>query len=1045
MKNLQHQREHGVALVVTMIVMAVLAVVAVAFMQSATSDRAASNSLVGNYQAMLAAEAGSECAAKLIANLLAQGDGTDAGAPGVDRKGYDDSVTAWQNIGGDKTNEATVLYIRAKGNDTSQGALPGDFNVRILARPLVSGLPTVPAENIGLALPFNTDDEQLMTEMVNLNATNRFYPDPWIGYRSTTNEGAPVTAARWIYIGRHVGPTNSTNPPIARYAYWIEDESFKLNLNIATNGQRNDTLGTGPRQLTMDGTLGVSGMLSEYQGRTGTLLDDRNKLGSSGFPDSGTAAFSLGLKGTMDLAEFRFLTTVQSAGLNLSRGGFKRFNINSVTNGLAGISQSDDAERIRTNLSRVIAAITNSNSVPNFGQRFYRKSPGSDVNSTNVVTPQHADIYLQKIAANMLDYADSDNQPTIVNNDPTFTLRTGRPTNAVYAVGNNTDGPNSIAAMGVENLPRLQEYAMHARLRSMRHDPADEDSFGFNSTNDIPNPASAEYEIWIDHYFEFWNPGTRDITLTNAFLQIDKVPAFTGVAAGDALSKERSITNVPFTATFPAGQVTVVTTAPLLEANPLLLGTSVVYLSVPDADRKFTGTTTATTNLSKPFSGYDTAFMVQMSPGPQTKGALFLGNDSGLLESFVGLPINARQSESVIGLELCVSNSEIQSGLSSLAAGNDLNARGGSLRGNLIYDESGNVSIPPPGTSSAEGDPRSLNEQLELRNFATSSDDVDQTRFYVAITGARDLPDYSTLGKPNANFVNSSIWVDVSSLNAGAVNAPLVVRNTGLQSSGELGHITDPARVRGTNGPSPDVVYARGGGRTLRVGQSEWPSLYDGNQTNPSRTWTSWRLADIFGVSNALSVPGLINPNGVLRDGGAALRSALYGLRYLPSPEGALGLASTELSRSDIDGLVDTVVSRLKDSAKGGLPPNSLNVFWERGELSELPVFNSGDIPVNNMSNVFDRGREELVRRSIEMVTTRGSVFTVYVLAQALQATPLATNVVGTARIKTTFEMSPQFAEGYDNDNFTVSTSQEANRFLPPTNYIYRILSSSHE
>ena len=148
MKNAGKQREHGVALVVTMIVMAVLAVVAVAFMQGATADRAASNSLVGNYQAMLAAEAGSECAARLVANLLALGN-ANSGAGGTDpsqgggagdgtgieplKRGFHDSVTTWQNIGGDDSNEATVLYIRAKANDATEGARPGEFDVRIHA------------------------------------------------------------------------------------------------------------------------------------------------------------------------------------------------------------------------------------------------------------------------------------------------------------------------------------------------------------------------------------------------------------------------------------------------------------------------------------------------------------------------------------------------------------------------------------------------------------------------------------------------------------------------------------------------------------------------------------------------------------------------------------------------------------------------------------------------------------------------------------------------------------------------------------------------
>ena len=1022
MKPHSHRREpQGAVLITTLIVLTVLAVVAVAFMQSTSMDQLSARSSSGSYRAQLAADAGAAVARGELSRLVSR---------------FPDSVTVWQNIGSGlasgTNNEATVLYARSNVSTPNSPARPGQFGaeVALVAFPLLSRSNSagLPFSSLSNALPFAPTDPS----MVNLNATNTSQSNAFIGERSTTNAGAPVAAAQWIYFGASPGPTNTNNPAIARYAYWIEDQSFKVNVNAGTNGQRGTSTNLGPEDLRLDGSWQSSSNAAVRSANAADVVADRG-TNTNFFPTAGSAAIAAGLSTAASAAEFRFLSTAHSAGLDLSRGGFKRFNINTVTNGITGPA---DAANIRISLNRIIAAITNTNSVPNFGQRFYRlTNTPAGIIATNAVTAEHAAIYLNKIAANILDYLDGDDQPTIINNDATFTLRTGRPTNAIYALGGNTDGVNSVAAIGVENLPRLQEYAFHARLRSMRHDTDNPNSFGFLQKTDegAVNPSSAEFEIWIDHYFEFWNPGTRDITLSNAFLQIDKIPAFPN--SGGVLATERSITNIPVNATFPAGQITVLTTAPLTEANTGLLGANVVYLDVPEADRKFTNSTTATTN--RDYFGYDRLFQVSMAAGPQTKGAVFLGNNNGLLESFVGLPVNAQANLNAVGMTLCVSNDAIRSGLSSLASGNVINARGGSLRGN----SSNSVAGAP---FSTEGDPRALNEQLEFRNFAATSD-YDQTRFFVTITNSPSEAN-STFGQPNANFVKASNWVDFSSLNAGSSTAPLFVRNGPIQSIGELGHLTDSARVPGTSGALINVTFSRGGGRTLRIGQSEHPRWYDGNQTNASRTWTSWRLADVFTTKTNVTIPGLINPNGALRDGGAALRAALYGMTYLPSPEGVPGLANLQLNPTRLNLVVSSLNAFLTNAAAAGLPSGALNALWERGEISQLPVLNTALGPLA-MSNKFDRGREELVRRSIEMITTRGSVFTVYVVGQALQVTRQATNVLGSARLKQTFEISPQFAtaDAFD-DNFNpAQAARISRRFAAPTNYTTRILQTTYD
>lgn len=1104
-----HPRERGVALVTTVIVVAVLAVVAVAFMQSTTTDRLSSRSVANYTRAKLAAEGGAAAAEAMIADLV---------------KRYPDSATVWQNIGGGApngtNNEATVLYLRARASDTNLGASPAQFGgeVTILAQPLVSRVGAtpetfntnpLPLSSVVSSVPFVADTA------VNINATNAARPEPFVGSRSSTNPGAPITAAQWIYLTKNGGPTSATNPYIARYAFWVEDESFKVNVNVITNGPRgNASLGLSAAEARLDGSWGTS-TDNKLRSAAGNVISARASLAGQ-FPTALTAALPASLTDPATAAELRFLTTTHSAGLDLSRGGFKRFNLNTVTNGDK-----------RTGLNRIIAAITNTNASPLFGQRFYRlANNATGLNSATAVSANHAAIYLNKIAANLYDYLDTDDQPTVISNDSSFSLVTGRPTVGILPLGGGTAGPNPIAAMGVENVPRLQEYAVQLRVRSIRWDSSNPDSFGFvfNTNAGATNPTIASYEVWLDHYFEFWNPGTRDFTNSpDTFLKIFDQPAWgapgsvtgnAGRGSGSFVSNNRTSSEIPLIdaltgspVVFPAGQVTVLTTAPLTAlntgANPadvlVVPDTSLVPLrNVPASDRVFTGTTSSirTANYSYqpaaaafnggPDFGYNRLFEVAMQFGrPGGSGntdyasGVLIGNDQGIIESHVGLPIGVISGNS--GFSAIVESSWNRNDLSHIGGnipnGQIDNVRGGGLRGNANNGASTATTKP----NATEGDPRSLLEQLEF-NIYVSGGGSDQTRFYNTIgPGASPMFGNNTFGRPNANYVRAANWTDSSSINPGANNAPLFVRNGPMLSIGELGHITDPARPYITSGSVPTL--ARGGGRTLRVGQSELTNFggtnigwYDGKQTNASRTWTSWRLADIFtttaasngataldaqgNLTNSLGVvrgqtntngvvvtiPGLINPNGVLRDGGAALRAVLQGMTMLPSPDGSTNTANRSVNAANV---VTAAIARMTNLTGTGLPADSLNPFWERGELSELSLFNIGtSLAGVAMTNAFDRGREEIVRRSIEMITPRGSVFTVYAIGQTLQVASSVTNVLSTARLRQTFQIEPkfQFTGDYGNDSFSPAQSlRVTRRFSAPTNYTVRVLATSYD
>ena len=338
-----------------------------------------------------------------------------------------------------------------------------------------------------------------------------------------------------------------------------------------------------------------------------------------------------------------------------------------------------------------------------------------------------------------------------------------------------------------------------------------------------------------------------------------------------------------------------------------------------------------------------------------------------------------------------------------------------------------------------------------------------------------------------------------------ADRAPMPVANVALTSIGQLGDLFDPSRII----ESGNTGGSRGGGRSLKIGQHD--DRWDGDETSASRTWAAWRLVDIFSANsyNAVQQPGLINLNGVTRDGGAALRAMLTGFKFRPdtttNPLGDVALADDQsastLSRLQIDKLITELQTRLKtpiidpatNKASTGIWQTGAGPFWERGELSELPGFgrtpdqykpDRSTVPktypttpptdpstqtdldltgVAMSSKVSDRGREELFRRVVEMTTTRGNVFTVYAIGQAINQTnpndPTTKRVTGTQQLKVTFRLVPKtqatgtlpakdFHPGTDDSNQYVTfdpnnTSAVEARFAKPDYYEVQILSVS--
>jgi hypothetical protein len=850
--------------------------------------------------------------------------------------------------------------------------------------------------------------------------------------------------AKWIEL-KEQSTSGSQPKTFARYAFWIEDESFKLNLNLLGAQPRSaekDSAGQSPAEIPIQGLLRSARAPFPSDAERDSFARDvvqlrdgffgRRMLEMRGF-NRAHGSYNLG-------DEAKFLATLFSASHNVSRHGSQRLNVNGLGFDVMTTSSAPADGEIMQGVSRLVEAIRFH--APKFGERFYHDVAEEKVTpivlNAEQVTPAHRNIYLHKLAANLRDYIDIDFQPTILD-------RSGKlwPRRAPVTAMSAREGENEAWAQGKDSAPFLQEAV--ARLRG--------------------GPiGSGRYQLSVDYYLEFWNMTGRDITAselgTKPFVRISNPPGWReqrNSGQGRLLladnsppgkpeegrmltiylqsnatgSVRRNGVSVP-EVVFKAGASTVITTDPDVAGakrmESLQGGTDseTTYFSANIVGkREFAGPLEAgAIGIIMQF-GRDT-----VSTDYRTE--VLFGNDEGYLDSHPAAVAYLTRA----GLK---------------AAGGE-QVHGGSLLGNGL-------------APSQLGDPRTNNEQLNIAIFRSGGIDSepDQTRY------ANPLSKYPrfSLGRPNSVFVfphEGYQWKDYykgwertgegtePAPNPLPTSAPAVVANRRLKSIGELGHLFDPARVKSGKGQLGKIEGARGGGRTLKIGQpDDLISLETVNAAttdfplgpsavNRSREWASWRLCDFLSSSGDLNLTGQININGVRRDNGAALRAACDGMtlqtvargpKDSTALSGDLPLSSEEDAAVGLQQVITQAIERMNANEPGpNYDPSKayFGPFAERGELSELPIFNNreqhtevtrsliNDLsgrPVN-MADAMDRSREELFRRLVEMTTTRGSIFSVYVVGQSIaqNAASGVQRVTGTHRTKVTFQLVPRNSDG---------------------------------
>ena len=1021
------QMHQGMSLLITLIVISVIVVLFTIMARMVTIDKRVSTGYSNILRAEMAAQAGVADAGELLLDLFEK---------------YPDSVTYWEPKMGEAGTPGTVFMYRDL--PPNKEYIGSNSSTQVFARPLISGAETKPF------YPSNEFDKTLPAEVVeadlslDINQPGRFneYSDKgWVGAPPgmTTLPEKPDLEIRvpWVNVKDKDGRV------VSRYAYWIEDESFKLNLNATHERLRGDmeseqdpTSGEYKPLASLRGLFDSSVSKSVYEARQKMTATDEQMLsplqiGHATMLPTDMTAEQFG-------REYRYLLTTESTALNLSRAGAKRLNLNEVvekclddtvipkvayaSSGGGGRTGPDLSVEgapvlIRQGVKRISQAIQHE--APYFGQRFYRLQ-AKDVliptaNATAVASknnldveylsgsPSHAEMYVNKIAANLFDYISPAVNPTVLDIQGNIMLGTPIYADDLYDTmgpengAEETTSANWLAAMGKKRLPYFTEYMCNAKR--LNRTPIKEG----NSTKGF-----AEYDLEIDHYFEFWNMTNKDIVPTKGdmgpkpYLVIENQPPISVDNRGgsqSALPNQNVPAGRPFEIkldepflhnggdedlVFKAGSVTIITTDPnyataksisswlagkqvyaanklyiprtndrcddpsLFSTQPFLSGEGSTSASVPNVRRY---------RLIS-FDNRDSeGNEIQMGPDMigSTTMKLTLGNQFGLLTAHPSLCMGPTVKNMIV-----------------FKPGGDYYNQ---FRGSFVGGDLAGLYDP---RSSLEAIDISL-RRISLVQDSSNKDDLNampENNSMMVLNGQKkgsNNNEKSHLGLINAQaFLTSQLWdTDKVTTTQGPDFAPMLIEEGPMRSLGELGRIFDPLRI--ANNSLTTVKQRRAGGRTLTVGQPD--AAWDGTrtsslpdpemkfQTSRSRGWTAWRLADIFTVRDEdsfkdtakVEVKGLYNPNGILRDNGMVLRAMLEGINFGSGNRSDPALQGNVFDTTNMAEILEADKRLNMFPAAAGTGGQALanylaqrltrdatkkfSPLWEPGELSQLDFF----------------------------------------------------------------------------------------------------------
>jgi hypothetical protein len=756
-------------------------------------------------------------------------------------------------------------------------------------------------------------------------------------------------AVSWVFLTNAAGQTN------ACFAYWVEDLGGKLDLSLVgatnaadiTNARR--LTGTNPAEIALwsffnpssASDAGNASATALTAARSNLLTTATARLVNSSVTTNMLADFAVNLRHDTNEPE------VIPFGFGYADAGKAKYNLNTNTNA-AGAARLADA--IRRNL-------------PNFGNRSGAMDPTAYVNS---------------IAASIVDYADTNDVPTV-------------------------DNPDNPTYFGIENIPWPNELFDQIEFRGV---------------------SGGAIKFRIKDWVEVWNMGNKPIsaatklslsnnynlilTFTNTFLQVgfktnvQSAKCIDTGQAGPEWLTYRTFSNTVIapngyavlevdkdSSTYVHRDFSVALTNPSWYATPPIRGAWAIYADSNDSSPNLTHVARwGGVVIQKTPDGRWPRYLSagsSLKPPPAPSKWIFCNNLGYASQSGFGKPPNH--------------------------SGGDPRAQY-HLKG-ALYDQNYINKYASPGG-------RNVGRQF----ISTYPESEVNPRQYWPDSGHTGIPDNTSIdwGGDPTSYNNSpqSIASAVATNVAMASNNWVMLRNdTGsLSNILELGNIFDPMQwgdnvaTPATNQPGlwenlTDSAAGddRFGGRnTLRVGRWEFSRLTNAG-TRASQ------LLDIFAVSTNSAgtvtnrVAGRINLNTA---GTNALRALAAGV-FLTSDAAALTASGVSTNSRVPAAAVD-------DFVKAVVATRAERPFYSTSELNMIGTDTIvGNWPTNsvfgNRTRQFitaanDAFHEEWFARVYPLSAVRSRNFLVHVVGQVVQ-TNNPTGVLSTARRVFQIYMAP--------------------------------------
>jgi hypothetical protein len=961
------------ALVIALLVIMILSVVTLAFFRSVSLERMSSRSYADKFQSELLATTATDVASgRILSAIVDRPASATYFASAVDgRDARHLYLSRYRKDGNLLVTDRVPLFSTANTNFALSTNAPQP--------PIRTGSDVVMDADPrgGILIRVLNSAEDLYA---NLNATNSAYPRGVVGL---TNAAGPLLlAGNWIY------QTNSQRRVIGRYAFWVDDETSKIDLSTAGLVARGDGTNLAEISLRAFSSLGLSSNqvrnLANYSsavmaGKTPVLT--RYALGAG----EGVADGEL-----WDRVR-PFLTKYSRHDLR-SPDGYLALDPNQI------VTATADPTKIAEEVQSIVRAITNS--LPGYGERYFQtRGPAT---APILSPPQASDpveaspqTYLRKIAANIRDYIDADANATVIRADGSAYVGTA-PDFIPYdaRIGD-------IPVIGKERGPYLNEYGLAVRVIAPSPEPSD--------------LASATLTVRFGHYVELFNPGPEEIRYAdlgeNPRVIIANRTPWKNDGSAAVFRPADVRLDLPVNFVVPAcGYAVLATDAPPWSASqPDYLGSGGNRYVLSRGSGPGSWSPLGTEGQNAPAASPCEDYQIDAAGLPPDRYDLKLNGVSGdntyagcrerlLFVNDGGIIDYALRTYTVgdIYLGKAERNPVI---LSTFVADGETDA------GNTNPDGS------PAGPRFWRGDPRANGEISELGPGVSSVWKNGGSPAYGNATNALQ----ATLGSENFGWADSTAvadswrngWAEFSTVGNG------YLANTAMTSVGELGFIYDPARY--------NISGFRSYGRTLRVGQPDAPEYNRESNSTASATmnWigglgtnspasavylrNAFQLASIFRVDSAGQ--GKLNPNGLLRSDSRVTFDALFdGYQFATNGFQTSGYLSGRSFNSK------AVYSAFLGELTGGRP------FVGIGDVSRLDVFATSDLDESVATGVAmsdprvsDGDREEVFRRTAGLLSTQSLSYSVYVIGQSGRFVNGKFRVSSTSSRVTVLQYVPQY------------------------------------